>query len=54
MSIIADELYWWKDSDYLNIVQENYAETGSYELNPAQMAEFLTKYNLSKENTMVL
>lgn len=49
MSIIADELYWWKDSDYLNIVQENYAETGSYELNSAQMAEFLTKYNLSKE-----
>ena len=33
----------------LNIVQENYAETGSYELNPAQMAEFLTKYNLSKD-----
>jgi hypothetical protein len=49
MSIIADELYWWKDSDYLNIVQENFAETGSYELNPAQMAEFLTKYNLSKD-----
>ena len=49
MSIIADELYWWKDSEYLNIVQENFAETGSYELNPAQMAEFLTKYNLSKE-----
>ena len=49
MNTIADELYWWKDSDYVNIVQENFAETGSYELNPAQMAEFLTKYNLSKE-----
>ncbi len=48
MSIIADELYWWKDGDYLRIVQENFAETGSYELNPAQMSEFLTKYNLSK------
>ena len=49
MNTIADELYWWKDSDYVNIVQENFAETGSYELNPAQMADFLTKYNLSKE-----
>ena len=49
MNTIADELYWWKDSDYVNIVQENFAETGSYELNPAQMAEFLTKYQLSKE-----
>ena len=49
MDTIADELYWWKDSDYVNIVQENYAETGSYELNAVQMAEFLTKYNLSKD-----
>ena len=49
INTIAEELYWWKDSDYVNIVQENFAETGSYELNPAQMAEFLTKYNLSKE-----
>lgn len=47
MDTIADELYWWKDTDYQNIIQENFAETGSYELNPAQMAEFLTKYNLS-------
>jgi hypothetical protein len=49
MDTIADELYWWKDADYQNMVQENYAETGSYELNPAQMAEFLTKYNLSAD-----
>ena len=49
MDTIADELYWWKDVDYQNMVQENYAETGSYELNPAQMAEFLTKYNLSAD-----
>ena len=49
INTIAEELYWWKDSDYVNIVQENFAETGSYELNPAQMAEFLTKYQLSKE-----
>lgn len=48
MQTIADELYWWKDSNYINMVQENYAETGSYELNAAQMAEFLQKYDMSE------
>lgn len=48
MQTIADELYWWKDGSYINMVQENYAETGSYELNAAQMAGFLQKYEMSE------
>ncbi len=48
MQTIADELYWWKDGSYINMVQENYAETGSYELNAAQMAGFLQKYDMSE------
>ena len=48
MKKISDTLYWWKDPQYLRIVQENYAETGKYDLNPAQMATFLSKYNLSQ------
>ena len=27
MKKISDVLYWWKDPQYLRIVQENYAET---------------------------
>ena len=48
MQKISDVLYWWKDPQYLRIVQENYAETGSYDLNAAQMATFLDKYQLSR------